>query len=201
MNLDSPMPDLDGARLRLRRALPNDVPALFALHSDPHVMRYWSTPAYTDIAQAQALFQRNDRGVTAGEFCYWVMVLRDDDRLIGNCTLFSINPANRRAETGYALRSDHWRKGYATEAMRLVLDYAFEHLLLHRIEADVDPRNSGSIRLLERLGFRREGLLRERWQVGGEITDSAIFGLLADDYATAATASARSRMVRGAIDT
>lgn len=196
MNLESPMPVLEGSRVRLRRAVREDIPDLFALHADRRVMRYWSTPVYTEIGQAQALFERNDRGVEGRDFCYWALALRDGDRLIGSCSLFAINTGNRRAEIGYALHCDHWGRGYALEALGLMIGYAFDTLKLHRIEADVDPRNAGSVRLLERLGFRREGLLRERWQVAGEITDSAIYGLLARDYATAATASAASRATR-----
>jgi len=189
--------ELNSARLRLRMLRASDVDALFALHSDPRVMRYWSTPAYTDVAQAQALFEKTDRGVRCGEFLYWAITVRGRDQLIGGCTLFSINATHARAEIGYALASDCWGRGYAQEALRAVLDHAFGVLRLHRIEADVDPRNAGSRRLLERLGFKHEGLLRERWRVAGEISDSAIYGLLADDYATAAKASASSRGAGG----
>jgi RimJ/RimL family protein N-acetyltransferase len=68
------------------------------------------------------------------------------------------------------------------EALQATLGYAFHILDLHRIEADVDPRNQASIKTLERLGFQREGLLRERWQVGGEIQDSLFYGLLRRDW-------------------
>jgi RimJ/RimL family protein N-acetyltransferase len=76
------------------------------------------------------------------------------------------------------------------EALRAVIDLAFDHrpgapfddLQLNRIEADVDPRNAASCRALERLGFLREGLLRERWIVGGEVSDSAMYGLLRADW-------------------
>ena len=189
---DAKQPALRGSRVILRMAKPEDVSDLFALHADREVMRYWSCAAYTSMAQAQELFDRSDRGVRAGEFNYWAITRTDDDRLIGHCTLFSISAAHRRAETGYALARQHWGHGYAHDAMRLVLDYAFGPLGLHRVEADVDPRNGGSIRLLERLGFVREGLLRERWRVNDEITDSAMFGLLAPDYATATNAAVAS---------
>lgn len=63
----------------------------------------------------------------------------------------------------------------------LALDHAFEAMALHKIEADVDPRNAASCRVLESLGFQREGLLRQRWRTGGELQDSAIYGLIADE--------------------
>ncbi|MGH8084295.1 MAG: GNAT family N-acetyltransferase [Lysobacter sp.] len=105
-----------------------------------------------------------------------------NDRLIGATTLFAINHAQGRAEVGYALRASHWGRGLAQEALRLVLVHAFDTLVLRRIEADIDPRNGASCRLVERMGFVREGLLRDRWEVGGEASDSALYGLLARDW-------------------
>ena len=76
-------------------------------------------------------------------------------------------------------------KGLGTEALSTALKYGFDTLNLYRIEADVDPRNIGSIRLLEKLNFQREGLLRQRWRVNGEVCDSVLLGLLKEDYQTA----------------
>ena len=73
-------------------------------------------------------------------------------------------------------------RGLAAEAVSLMLDWSFRTLALHRVEADIDPRNDGSRRLLERLGFNSEGLLRERYFVGDEISDTELFGLLASDW-------------------
>jgi ribosomal-protein-alanine N-acetyltransferase len=111
----------------------------------------------------------------------WVIATRAHDEVIGTCTLFRFEPRHRRAEIGYALRSDHWGRGFAGEAVALALDWGFRTLGLHRIEADIDPRNDGSRRLLKRLGFSSEGLQRERYLVGGEASDTELFGLLAQD--------------------
>ena len=111
----------------------------------------------------------------------WMVTTRDDDGVIGTCTVFRIDPRHRHAEIGYALRSDHWGRGIAGEAVALVLDWAFRRLDLQRIEADIDPRNDGSRQLLARLGFSSEGVMRQRFFVGDEATDSEIFGLLATD--------------------
>src|SRR5690606_38652938 len=90
--------------------------------------------------------------------------------------------AHRRAEVGFMLAPAHWGKGYAAEAVRAVLRFAFEAMDLHRVEADVDPDNGASLRLLERLGFRREGYLRERWWPYGAPADSVVLGLLRDAF-------------------
>jgi RimJ/RimL family protein N-acetyltransferase len=108
----------------------------------------------------------------------------DQGELVGTCTLFGLVPSSRRAEVGFALAKPAWRQGYMSEALRALLDHAFTVLDLNRVEADTDPRNLPSVRLLERLGFVREGLLRERWIVAGEASDAALYGLLRRDWAT-----------------
>ena len=94
-------------------------------------------------------------------------------------TLASIELEHRRAEIGFALAREHRGQGHASAAVQLVLGHAFEAMALHRIEADVDPRNGPSIALLERVGFRREGLQLQRWLLHGEWQDALLFGLLA----------------------
>jgi RimJ/RimL family protein N-acetyltransferase len=101
---------------------------------------------------------------------------------VGSCTLFQWSAKHRRAEIGYALDRSLWGQGIMTEALTALFDFAFGPLALHRLEADVDPRNARSLAILERLGFAREGLLRERFHVGGEIQDSLLLGLLARDW-------------------
>ncbi len=117
-----------------------------------------------------------------GSLYQWGVFRRSDDTLVGTCTLAHVDTQNRRAEIGFILRFDQWGQGYMSEAINTLLRYAFDELGLHRIEADVDPRNDASIRLLKKLGFQREGYLRERWLVGQEINDSVLFGLLRNEW-------------------
>ena len=80
------------------------------------------------------------------------------------------------------MASHAWGKAYMDEALRALLNYGFGELKLNRVEADIDPRNEASARSLERLGFRKEGYLRERWIVGDEVSDTALYGLLHRDW-------------------
>ena len=98
-----------------------------------------------------------------------------DRRVIGSITVM-LEADQPRAEIGYILGREHWGQGYAGEAQRRVIDFAFDEVGLHRLEADTHPDNAASARSLERLGFKREGLLRERWLVGGRRGDSVIWG-------------------------
>jgi RimJ/RimL family protein N-acetyltransferase len=176
-----PLPTLRTARTDLRAISLDDLAALHEVFSDPEAMRYWSSPPHRDERETRELIASIDRGQRAGSVLQWAIERRADRRLLGTVTLL---PAGEqpRAELGFILGREHWGKGFAGEAQRRVVRFAFEELGLHRLEADTHPDNRSSARSLERLGFRREGLLRERWLVAGEYSDSVLWGLLAAEW-------------------
>jgi RimJ/RimL family protein N-acetyltransferase len=172
------LPTIETARLRLRWLEARDVPALFEIFGDAETVRYWSRPALQTLDEA-AGFLAEIHGRFAGHSLYqWGVAKRDDDRVIGTCSLFSISAPHKRAEIGFAIHRAQWRQGYASEASGALVRFAFDALHLHRLDADVDPRNHASIRCLEGLGFQREGYARECYHVGDEIQDSVLYGLL-----------------------
>ena len=173
---------LQTARLVLRPLLPADAPAVYALHADPVTLRYWSTPPWADPALADELIARDLAAMAAGEYIRLGLERQADGRLIGLCTLFAFNLPSGRCEIGYILARDSWGQGFMHEALLTLLDYGFGVLALNRVEADIDPRNTASRRTLDRLGFVAEGLLRERWIVAGEVSDTALHGLLRRDW-------------------
>ena len=173
---------LDTPRLLLRALAAPDADAVYAMRSDPAVQRYGSHPAWTDPRLAVDYIERNIEAMAAGTHAQFAAVRRDDAAVVGTVTLYGLDAQCRRAEVGYALLVSEWGKGYANEAVTALLDWGFEHLDLNRVEADIDPRNTPSARALERLGFVREGHLRERWIVAGEVCDSWIYGLLASEW-------------------
>jgi len=176
------LPTINTSRLSLRWIRVEDVDDFYDVYSNPEVMRYWSTLPLPDKDAASKLINDIQEGVKRDEMMKWGIALRSSDKLIGSVTLFHIDLPHRRAEIGYAQGRAYWGQGYMQEALKAVLNHAFEILNLHRIEADVDPRNAASVRTLERLGFQREGYLRERWQVNGEIQDAFYYGLLRPDW-------------------
>jgi len=169
-------------RLLLRPQRDDDAAALFTVFADREVTRYWSTPPWPSIEHAQRLIARENEAMAAGKSIRLAITRRGDPALIGTCTLFAWVPGCRRAEVGYALARPVWGQGFMHEALTALLDHGFTAMDLHRVEADIDPRNTASARSLERLGFTREGLLRERWIVDGEVSDSAMYGLLRPDW-------------------
>ena len=182
MTFPDPFPVLVTPRLVLRETRDHDVDGVFELESDPVAMRYWSRPPMTDRSEAVASVERAKAFFPARSALKWIVTRPADDRMLGHLSLFSFSEQSGRAEIGYGLARRHRGQGFMHEALVAVVDYAFGPLGLRRLEADIDPRNTASVRALERLGFAREGLLHERWQVGDEISDTLLMGLLARDW-------------------
>jgi [ribosomal protein S5]-alanine N-acetyltransferase len=182
MNFPDVFPLLETPRLLLRAVADRDAAAVFEMESDPVAMRYWSRPPMRDIAEATASVERAKSFFGARMGLRWSICLAAEDWMLGHASLFNFAEPSDRADIGYGLARRHWGHGYMHEALTAIVDYAFGPLGLRRLEADVDPRNGASLRSLERLGFVREGLLRERWRVGDEISDTAFLGLLAREW-------------------
>ncbi len=176
------LPRIDAARVTLRWLTDEDASSLFSIFSDAEVMRYWSSLPLTELEGARKLLADIHDFFRQRTLFQWGIARNTDDRIIGTCTLFNIDLGNRRAELGYALGREHWGHGYMQEALGALLDFFFDDLNMHRLEADVDPRNASSVKTLERLGFQREGYLRERWLVGEEIQDALFYGLLRREW-------------------
>jgi ribosomal-protein-alanine N-acetyltransferase len=170
--------ELDTRDLHLRPSNKQDAEAMFAMLSDPESMKYWSDPPITDIKEAIVVLDKDLESDAQGNSMCWAVTLKGEDEMIGKCILFQFSPTNRRAEIGYILNHNYWRQGLMQQALEAVINFAFNTLKLHRIEADVDTENAGSLRLLEKLGFEREGLFRDRWYVYDEWQDSVMLGLV-----------------------
>lgn len=175
-------PRLSTPRLKLRDVTAADADALFAQHSSKHVLRYWDSPPWQERAQAErfiarsAEIARDDLGVRLA------VERRADGRFIGWCCINGWNREFRRATLGYCFGEQAWGHGFGTEAAGALLDWAFAAMDLNRVQAEADTRNGASIRVLEKLGFIREGLMREDTIVEGEVSDSFVFGLLRREW-------------------
>ncbi|MBA1201893.1 GNAT family N-acetyltransferase [Pseudomonas capeferrum] len=169
---------LHSPRLWLRPMRHADAPQWLTIMSDPVVMRYWHHAPWQFLAEAEGALAADREGLVGGCLLKLGMYRRDTDALIGMCQLFNIDDASRRGEIGYCLSSALQGRGYMDEALTCFIDYLAHTLHMRRLEAEIDPRNSGSARTLERQGFVREGTLRARWCVNGVLSDSAIYGLL-----------------------
>lgn len=178
--LGTELPTLTGDGVVLRWITLDDAAGVLELFSDPEVIRYTSLELMKSEDDSCGFILGIQESFAVGTLYQWGVEL--DGFLVGTCTLFHIDRQHRRAEVGFALAPRHWGQRIMSRAVPLVIDFAFRVLALHRIEADADPRNTASLRLLERLGFIREGLLRERYHQLGEVQDAVLLGLLRRDW-------------------
>jgi RimJ/RimL family protein N-acetyltransferase len=177
-----PTPTLETARLRLRSVTEADADDLFALHSDAHVLRYWDSPSWTDRSRADRFIARCRQLAEDGTGARPVIESRSDGRFLGWCGVTCWSPDHRSAKLGYVLTQGAWGHGYATEAASAMLEWAFATLDLNRVQVETDTRNLASARVLEKLGFLREGTLREDCIVDGDVSDSHVYGLLRREW-------------------
>jgi ribosomal-protein-alanine N-acetyltransferase len=177
-----PTPTLHTARLRLRPFTSADAAALFALHSNGYVLRYWDSPPWTDPARAERFLATCREMEEDGTGARVAMDRVSDGAFLGWCGLTRWNVDYRSASMGYCLDEAAWGHGYATEGASALLHWAFDTVDLNRVQAEADTRNAASARVLEKLGFVLEGTLREDCVVDGVVSDSWVYGLLRREW-------------------
>lgn len=176
-----PHPVLATSRLRLRQFRADDAGAMHACFADAGAMRFWNTPAHTRAIETERSV-RNFVDCTPSYYRYWAVADAANDRCLGLVNYHDGHIRSRRASIGYIIDPACQGQGIATEAVTAMLDFCFAELGLHRLEAFIHPANQSSIRLAEKLGFHREGLLRDHLRVGEEWRDDLLYALLAAEW-------------------
>ena len=178
---DPKHPILQTARLLVRPIAAADAEALHAVFRDAETMRFMDCPLSQSVDDTRRVIEHWMFAFPEWH-ATWAIVLRETGTLIGMINYHHRDPWNRHLEVGYALGRQHWRRGLASEALNIVLDYCFADLGTNRVEATIHPENIAAIRLAERLGFCCEGgPLRQRKLVAGAYRDVMIYGLLLQD--------------------
>ena len=189
MTNEDAFPSLSTRRLQLREIVASDAPALLAIHGDAETMKWFGTDPLADLEAAERViagFANLRQQPTPG--VRWGIVLADPARggaLLGTCGVFRWNRGWRTCLTGYELARHAQGQGYMAEALRAIFAWAFETMEVDRIEAQVHPLNAPSLKLLKRLGFVEEGLLREAGLWMGERRDLVQLGLLRREFVRA----------------
>ncbi len=172
-------------RLILREFADDDWPAVLAYQSDPQYLRYysWSERTPEDVQHFVERFVEQQQAQPRTKF-QLAIILRAEERLIGNCGLRLEADGPGKAEIGYELAPGYWRRGLATEAAHAMIDFGFGELRLHRISAWCIAENVGSARVLEKLGMRQEGYVRESEWMKGRWWETLLYGILDHEWAT-----------------
>ena len=173
---------METERLLLRPMTPEDTDFVFRHFSSPPVNQYLlDEPPVTEYAQAEEIVQFYLE-LEGKSYNRWIMVRKSDCQPIGTCGYHKWDKQHFRAEIGYDLGPDFWGQGYMREALFAVLANGFDQMRLNRIDALVYTENERSIRLLQKLGFMREGLLRDYFHQDGKFHDHYIFSLLKREW-------------------
>lgn len=174
----SPFPALTTSRLVLRQPTQNDVAEVFSLRSNAAILRYVDRDPCQSLVEAAEFIDKITAPIINNEAISWAICIKGTDKQIGDIALWKITKEHHRAEIGYCLHPQHQGKGLMSEALAAVINYAFQQMHLHSIEANTNPENKASQKLLERAGFVQEAYLRENYYYNGRFLDSAIYSLI-----------------------
>jgi ribosomal-protein-alanine N-acetyltransferase len=164
-------------RLSLRPLEAADADAIHLMMSDAEVMAFWDSAEIDDPATTTEIVERQLMEMERGIARYWVVETAGYD-FLGVCDLSEIDKRHSRADVGFMIARPYWGGGYTFEAMHAVIGHAAQGLRLKRLQARTHLGNVRSMRLLDRLGFKREGLLRGYVERDGERRDCVLYGLL-----------------------
>ncbi|MFP7732060.1 GNAT family N-acetyltransferase [Priestia aryabhattai] len=171
-------PELETRRLRLREIVENDVDEILKCFSDEDVLRYYGQKTLESIVQVKQIIKNFSRGYEEKQLIKWGIQLKGKEKLVGTIGFQEWSSEHKKANVSYALFPEYWNKGYATGAVHEAISYGFNGLHLKRIGAVVFTQNSGSITLLSKLGFKKEGTLREYMYQNGIPFDTYVYSLL-----------------------
>lgn len=178
-------PTLETDRLILREIVASDAPTLYDIHSDAKAMRWFGSDPIINLQQAEKLVETfASWRKLPNPGARWGIERKSDSQLLGTCGLFKWNRGWRSCIVGYELAQSAWGAGFMLEALSAALTWGFEHMELHRVEAQIHPENVASIRLVRTLRFVKEGRLREAGFWLGEHHDLLQFALLRREHLT-----------------
>ena len=178
----SPFPVLESERLIFRAIRDTDINEIFALRSNPQLMQYIPRPLITSLDEARAHLKMIQDKIDSNEGINWAMTEKGNDKLISLIGFYKIENENFRSEIGYMLLPEYQNKGYITEAIKTLLNFGFNQMGLHSVEAVIDPRNIASEKALLKNGFVKEAHFVENCYFDGTFLDSAHYSILKRNF-------------------
>lgn len=179
--MEKEFPIIETRRLILRRVTTEDAHDMFKYLSDKDVVKHMGLVPYQTVKDVLGEIRWYNSIYEEGTGIRWGITLKDFDKVIGSCGFLNMLTKHYRAEVGFELSKDYWGKGIASEALEAVVKYGYHHFNLERIEALIEPANLPSQKLVEKRGFRREGLLRHYEFTCGKFDDLYMYSILKED--------------------
>lgn len=170
-------------RLIIRDYVEGDWPQVYAYVKDPSFWKHQAgEPPSEDRVKALVQWSVQEQGQAPRTNYFLAVADQKSGELVGEAVLKVMPPGHGQGEIGFGVARSYWRKGYGTEIARALVDVAFDQLQLHRVAAQCAPENKVSIRVMQKLGMAREGLLREHYRVGDAYWSTVIYAVLAREY-------------------
>jgi len=171
-------PLLKSERLLFREFIDADIVPFYTLRTHEDVLSYMDSSPLENLQASEKMIRENHTMFQNKQGICWAITDAKQHSFMGYFLLWNINHIHARAEIGYALLPKYWGKGFMKETFKIMLPYAFKTLKLHRLEANINPENKRSERLLTASGFKKEGHFKEHYLFNGKFLDSVIYGLL-----------------------
>lgn len=172
-----PFPVLETRRLILREIRPDDVKEVFDIRANEDVMKYFGKDPLKSVKEAEELIKLTKESLINKEGIRWGITIKGRDKIIGSGGIWRILKQHLRGEIGYELSPEFWQKGIMSEAISEMIRFSFDHMNLHTIEANLDPANIASVKLLEKAGFEKEGHTKESYYYNGAFSDTAVYSI------------------------
>ncbi len=177
LNFD-PFPILETERLVLRRITLEDAQSYFELRSNVDAMKHICKPLQTSIEESKKMIYQINEMIAFNDGIGWAISLKENPKMIGSVSFHRIDKAHYRAEIGYMLHPEYWRKGIVSEAVESIINYGFNTLKFHSIEAHIDPTNVGSEKVLQKFSFVKEAYFKENYFFAGQFLDTDVYSLI-----------------------
>jgi len=174
-------PEFESERLLFRKILLSDAKDLFSIRTDDDVMRFMDVIRFESIGDAEKWVYSVSESYDKETGIMWGIVEKLSNSFVGYFGFWRMIPEHCRAENGYALKPEFWGKGYMYETINRMVRFGFDEMNLHSIEANVNPANKKSKRVLEKIGFKKEAYFRENYLFNNKFLDSIIYSLLEKD--------------------
>lgn len=178
----SPFPILESERLCFRKLTHEDAPEVLALRGNSETMKFIPRPLIVDVEGAFEHIKMINDKIDENLDINWAVTQKENDKCIGIMGFYRTQPEHFRTELGYMILPEHWGKGYVTEAVKTLLNFAFNSLNFHSIEAVIDARHIASERVLQKVGFEKEAHFKENFYYNNEFTDTKIYSLLKQNF-------------------
>lgn len=175
-------PKLETERFILRKGVVNDSKDLFELYSNENVVKYLPLKLFDSVEDAIDEINWYEKIFKEQIGLRWVIEETMTQKVIGTCGYLNYEKEHNRIEIGYDLKPEYWGKGIMQEALSKIIHFAFTSMKINKIEAKIEPENKSSIKLLEKLDFYKEGVLRQHEFEKGKYVDLAIFSILKSEY-------------------